>query len=412
MAAKNDNMYGLPNQQTNPGGPRGHQAGEMAPEIQTSPGEQAAPQAAPQANAGLPPVNQAGGAYAQPMQFGEDSAVTPPPMFEAPVVQERAVMGPQIDYSQYGPYTQQMTDEQLTSRQLEGLLASDSPYMRQAVLSGQRTAAERGALSSSISAGASQSAAIQAAAPIAAQDAQAYQRIASENATAINNNNLAKLESATRMATSKLQSLTALASTAMDAESRGKIAALNANAQSKISQMEIQARQEAQEFEAAHQRAMEMLGQQGRMDLAEFQQAGALELEGLRQAGALELEGVRQAGAMERTEREIQGRMDLAEAQNEYALEQIDHEGDIESYLTAQQIEGQIIASNNTAIAEIIANIGMSDMDPVQQARAMDNAIATFYSFTQDPPGPGVGGGAGAGGGAPGGRGPGGPAQP
>lgn len=339
-----------------------------------------------------------GGAYAQPMAFPEGSQVTPPPMFQAPQVQERAVMGPQVDYSQYGPYTQQMTDEQLASSQLEGLLASDSPYMRQAALSGQRTAAQRGALSSSISAGASQSAAIQAAAPIAAQDAQAYRQMASENAAAINNNNLAKMQSATSMATNKLQSLTALASTAMDAESRGKIAALNANAQSAISQMEIQASQEAQEFEAAHQRALAMFNQEGRMDLAAFEQAGRMDVAEFQQAGALEQIAVRQEGLA-----------DLEAIKNQYALEEIGVQGDIEAYLVDRQIQGEFAVQQSSNIAQILANIGASDMDPAQQLRAMRNAIATYNSFMPEGSGAGAGavGGAAAGGGGNTGPGPG-----
>lgn len=362
MAA--EQQPGIPPSQTNPGMPRG-----PGQSIATSPATPPPVQPGAGGTAGFQPTT---GAYAEPMQMPA-SNVMPPPVFQAPQVQERVVTGPQIDYSQYGPYLQQMEDEQLASRQLEGLLASDSPYMRQAVLSGQRTAAQRGALSSSISAGASQAAAIQAAAPIAFQDAQAYQRIASENATAINNNNLAKLQSATNMATSKLQSLTALASTAMDAESRGKIAALNANAQSAISQMQIQAQREAQEFEAAHQRAMEMLGQQGRMDIARFQQTGAMEQLAFQQEGAMSLEGLRQAGAL-----------DLARASNEYALEQIGFRGSIESYVTNQQFRGNFLLQQNANIANIIASIGMSDMDASQQIQAIRNGVNIYNAFSPD----------------------------
>ena len=403
MAAKDQNNGGVP--PATRGGPGGYQITDGSQNLPMSDGSEGVVQNQ-QPGAGLPPANQQGGAYAQPLQMGP-SSIVPPPVFEAPQVQERVVTGPQVDYSQYGPTLQQMEDEQLASRQLDSSLASDPPYMRQAALSGQRSAAQRGALSSSISAGASQSAAIQAAAPIALEDARAYQRIASENATAMNNNNLAKLQSATNMATSKLQSLTALASTAMDAESRGQIAALNANAQSAISQMEIQARREAQEFGAAHQRALEMLGQQGRMEIAEFQQAGAMEQLDRRFEGERGLEGLRQ-----------EGRMDLAEAQNQYALEQIDHEGSVQSYLQAQDFENSFIIENNRNIAQMMASIGMSDMDPIQQARAMQNMMSTYSAYTSSPigggdSGPGstnyTGGSGNTGGTA---RGPGGPVQP
>lgn len=281
-----------------------------------------------------PPVTGYGSSYAQlPAMPGMGNQVAAP-TFQAPTVQDRVVEGPQIDYSQFGPYTQQVEDEQLVSKQLEGLLASDSPYMRQAALAGQRMAAQRGALSSSIAAGASQASAIQAAFPIAAADAQNYQRVASENAVAINNNNLAKLQSTTNMAVSKLQSLTSLAATSMDVESRGKIAALNANAQSAITQMQIQAQKEAQIFEAAHQRSMEFLAQEGRMD--------------------------------------------LADAQNQYALGQIGYQGTIQSYLLDQEYKSKAVLDYNNAIGEIVASIGMSGMDSSQMIAAIQNAIAAY----------------------------------
>lgn len=294
-----------------------------------------------------------GSGYAQLPEMPGMGGVMPPPTFEAPVVQERVVNGPQIDYSQYGPYTQEVEDEQLVSNQLQGLLASDSPYMRQAALAGQRMAAQRGALSSSIAAGASQASAIQAAFPIAAADAQNYQRVASENAVAINNNNLAKLQSATNMATSKLQSLTALATTSMDIESRGKIAALNANAQASIAQMQIQAEKENLVFQAAHQRSMEFLAQSGRMD--------------------------------------------LAAAQNDYALQQIGYQGTVQSYLTDQEFKSQLVLNYNSGITDIMSSIGMSGMDPEQMMRAFQNVPAIFssvYNFDFSGAG-GAGGGGG-----------------
>lgn len=55
--------------------------------------------------------------------------------------------------------------------QLTGLLASDSPYMKLARAAGERTAHRRGMQNSSLAAGASEAAAIAAAAPIASQDA-------------------------------------------------------------------------------------------------------------------------------------------------------------------------------------------------------------------------------------------------
>ena len=62
-------------------------------------------------------------------------------------------------------------DDSVVTR-LTGLLADDSTYMQTARAAGARTAARRGLLNSSIAAGAAESAAIAAGAPLASQDAQ------------------------------------------------------------------------------------------------------------------------------------------------------------------------------------------------------------------------------------------------
>lgn len=62
-------------------------------------------------------------------------------------------------------------EDQSVAKQMNGLLASDSKYIKQARHSGVRTAASRGLQNSSMAAGASEASAIAAAAPIASQDA-------------------------------------------------------------------------------------------------------------------------------------------------------------------------------------------------------------------------------------------------
>lgn len=61
-------------------------------------------------------------------------------------------------------------DDSVTTK-LNGLLASDSPYIAQARQAGVRDAGKRGLLNSSIAAGSAENAAIAAAAPIASQEA-------------------------------------------------------------------------------------------------------------------------------------------------------------------------------------------------------------------------------------------------
>jgi len=83
-------------------------------------------------------------------------------------------------------YVRNVQPNELMSTQLNGLLASNSPYMQQARASGLRTAASRGLLNSGMAAGNSMASAIQAAAPIAQQDANTYGTAAGQNMDALN----------------------------------------------------------------------------------------------------------------------------------------------------------------------------------------------------------------------------------
>ena len=72
------------------------------------------------------------------------------------------------------PLTNQVTSDQTVSGQLSGLLSQDSPLMQRAKYQGIATANSRGLLNSSLAAGAAQAAMIDAALPVAQQDAQTY----------------------------------------------------------------------------------------------------------------------------------------------------------------------------------------------------------------------------------------------
>jgi hypothetical protein len=71
-------------------------------------------------------------------------------------------------------FMRQVTPNELVANQLQGLLESNSPYMQNARQRGVEYAASRGGLNSSIAAGASQRAAIEAGMPIAQSDAGVY----------------------------------------------------------------------------------------------------------------------------------------------------------------------------------------------------------------------------------------------
>lgn len=78
--------------------------------------------------------------------------------------------------------------------QMEDLLASDPEYIRGAERAGERFAAGRGLMNSSMAAQASRNAAIQAGMPIASQDAGMYAQAAGQNMSEMNAQERAKME--------------------------------------------------------------------------------------------------------------------------------------------------------------------------------------------------------------------------
>lgn len=87
--------------------------------------------------------------------------------------------------------TRSVGRNELVSHQLNDLIASNSQYIQQARDRAANEASARGMLMSSVAIGNSQRAAIDAALPIASQDATTYGRTASENMAAVNQDRLA-----------------------------------------------------------------------------------------------------------------------------------------------------------------------------------------------------------------------------
>lgn len=75
---------------------------------------------------------------------------------------------------QYSAYTGAVQPTSLVANQMQGLLASNSPWLSQARASGVNQANSRGLLNSSMAAGNSEASAINAALPIASADANTY----------------------------------------------------------------------------------------------------------------------------------------------------------------------------------------------------------------------------------------------
>jgi hypothetical protein len=93
-------------------------------------------------------------------------------------------------------FARNITPNELVANQLDQLLRSNSPYVQNARQRGAEYAASRGNINSSIGAGASERAALEAALPIASSDAQAYR-----DANAANFESLSQLRSQRSAAT-------------------------------------------------------------------------------------------------------------------------------------------------------------------------------------------------------------------
>lgn len=189
-----------------------------------------------------------------PEEEGDEQGSITPPFFPMP-----GIGGNNIDYDQYEPATREVSEDELVENRLTDLLNSDNPFIQQARRRGERAAAERGAMSSSVFAGSSEASAIESALPIAQQDAQTYFRTASENMAAKNNMSLAKLQSATSIAQSNISASATLGS-----------ATISANAQMAMKQMDNDIRKDLFQLGAEHDTFMEQLRQTGRVELSEL----------------------------------------------------------------------------------------------------------------------------------------------
>lgn len=101
-----------------------------------------------------------------------------------------------ISGTQNRAYTRQPTEEELVENRLVNLTNGNSRYMQSATQRALEQSANRGLLNSSIAVGASQRAAIDAALPIASQDAATWAGAQSQNQSALNERAIADLRAA------------------------------------------------------------------------------------------------------------------------------------------------------------------------------------------------------------------------
>lgn len=145
-------------------------------------------------------------------------APTLPPAPPVPTVQPPTVQPTNWDVSK----------DQTVQGQIKGIVAADSPLMRQAATMAKQQANQRGLLNSSMAVGAGQNAVIQAALPIAQADAGTNAAAAKYNADAANATN--QSNATFNMQAQQLNQSTALAQAQqiVDADVRERLMALEA----------------------------------------------------------------------------------------------------------------------------------------------------------------------------------------
>ena len=218
--------------------------------------------------------------------------------------------------------------------QLHSLLASGSPYLESAKAGARDTANSRGLINSSIAAGAGEAAAINAALPIAQQDANTFGSAARDNQGFQNNAS---------------QFNAAAQNTA------------NLNTAQAANQSELSGQQSDQQIEAIGEQ-----GTQSRQTQAEgSQQAGALSAQQAQERQALQAAGATQAGALS-----------AQQAAQQAAL--TTQTGQIQSQLSAQQAE----QATALQAAKAGFDTAMQSLKG-EQAQALADTEATYRGLIQ-----------------------------
>ena len=267
--------------------------------------------------------------------------------------------GNTIDYSQLDPYTRQVGEEETARYQIESLLDDESRYMQNAVRRGERAAAARGGLSSSLFAGASQRAAIESALPIASQDAQTYGRVASENAAAINQNTIAKMNSMTSALNSQIGAMASVTSSQ-----------IAARANQSIAQLRVRAEENQNQFLAEQERFMQDIRQMDEMELMELEQQYNLDL------GAMEF-GYQSQLLGQRFGYDTQ----LAAQAQQYALDRIGYEGSWNDYLLERELDAGMISQGMNMVMSLNEFLSTQDLDEAGYDAALTRGMREIQQF-------------------------------
>lgn len=245
----------------------------------------------------------------------------------------------------YNPTLQTVQGNQLVSNQLNDLTSSNSKYIQQARQQGTQQAARAGLMTSSIAAGASERAAVQAALPIAQADAARYGQVADANQNASNT-------------ASQFNANSNLTSATTDANAANAAGQYNAGQKNQMTQANMEATNRANEFSANAQ------NQTSQFNANSINQASATN------AAALNNTSQFNAGQYNTS---VLNQQQLQEDQYKFdrTVDQTQANQWFGSQFQREQTMGQILQS-------IYSN---PNLTPAQQQQAADNAKTIFQGL-------------------------------
>lgn len=256
----------------------------------------------------------------------------------------------------YDPTTQAVQGNQLVSNQLTDLTSGNSAYIRDARQQGLEQAARSGLMTSSIAAGNSQRAAIQAALPIAQADASRFGSVADQNMAAGNQAKQFNAGANLNVATS-------------DANAANAAGQFNANAGNQMTATNMAAKNEAGQFNANAANTTSQFNANSANQASAYS-ANAANEGGQFNAGQVNANTQFNAGQFNAS----------ALAQNQLAENQ--HQYD--SSLVAQQTNNWLSWQNQReqAMGQILASIYQNpNLTPTQQQQAADNAKTIYQGL-------------------------------
>jgi hypothetical protein len=279
------------------------------------------------------------------------------------------------------PTTREVTPDELVQNRLQGLLDSNSPYIRNARLAGVQYANARGQLGSSFAAGAAQKSAIEAGLPIATADAQAFRDAATQNLNALNNFALANLQRATSLDTALIDSNTSIHIANMDASIRVSLANLDAATRINISNLDAKTQTNIANLSSQTQMALQAAQSQLQLTMQGRELTHDTEIEQMKQTGAINLTMLDGAIREKLAHLAIDGEIQVANLNNEQQLELettlhgYDMEKQQQDYSNLRVSQrAELAAGAQTDYLNYLAGFSDTDMDSAAAARLQADA--------------------------------------